>query len=363
MEHEILEHVQEEIQKFKSENLTRLANISKLSAMLADACHIIERSWSGSFAGYHGRLYYGNFEVPPVDRQFSVEWGGLYGIDEGWQERSPEEVSAEIERLVGHDLSVKELEEAIKDIRGKAEDLRTEIVISFSSFPFSSDMGKEKELSSQIENFTFGEQKEAYIKRNLPGGMATRDANAIMQGMCIPSHLYYDSVAFEGKSICNAIQDFLRLSDRTIRQMEIKTEVKTQTIQNSRPQTSQDILFIERICKRFHIVVNQLRERHQNRHTLDVSDEYDVQDLLHALLRIFFDDIRPEEWTPSYAGKSARMDFLLKNESIVIEVKKTRDGLSSREVGSQLIEDIHRYSNSRNRIKPSNHRDIPVAFS
>ena len=28
--------------------------------------------------------------------------------------------------------------------------------------------------------------------------------------------------------------------------------------------------------------------------------------------------IRPEEWTPSYAGKSARMDFLLKGEGIVI---------------------------------------------
>ena len=45
--------------------------------------------------------------------------------------------------------------------------------------------------------------------------------------------------------------------------------------------------------------------------------------LLHALLLLYFDDIRAEEWTPSYAGKSARMDFLLKNEGVVIEVKKT----------------------------------------
>jgi hypothetical protein len=35
-----------------------------------------------------------------------------------------------------------------------------------------------------------------------------------------------------------------------------------------------------------------------------LKDEYDVQDLLYALLRIFFDDVRPEEWTPSFAGKS-----------------------------------------------------------
>jgi REase_DpnII-MboI len=34
---------------------------------------------------------------------------------------------------------------------------------------------------------------------------------------------------------------------------------------------------------------------------MDIKDEYDVQDLLHAILRAFFDDVRPEEFVPSYA--------------------------------------------------------------
>jgi len=37
------------------------------------------------------------------------------------------------------------------------------------------------------------------------------------------------------------------------------------------------------------------------------------------------------------------MDFLLKNEAIVIEVKKTRKGLTDKEIGEQLIIDIERY--------------------
>ena len=37
------------------------------------------------------------------------------------------------------------------------------------------------------------------------------------------------------------------------------------------------------------------------------------------------------------------MDFLLKNESIVIEVKKTRQGLGAKEVGNELMIDIERY--------------------
>jgi hypothetical protein len=67
---------------------------------------------------------------------------------------------------------------------------------------------------------------------------------------------------------------------------------------------------------------------------------------MHSLLTIYFDDIRPEEWTPSYAGKSARMDCLLKDYGVVVEVKKTRPGLGGKEVGTQLIEDIARYKMS-----------------
>jgi hypothetical protein len=100
------------------------------------------------------------------------------------------------------------------------------------------------------------------------------------------------------------------------------------------------------ICVRFHRVVRQLRLRREDRPTLDVSDEYDVQDLLHSLLQLHFDDIRTEEWTPTYAGGAARMDFLLKDFGIVIETKKTRTGLKAKDIGSQLIEDIAKYKQS-----------------
>jgi len=102
---------------------------------------------------------------------------------------------------------------------------------------------------------------------------------------------------------------------------------------------------VQSLCLRFHGVVRQLRTRHDGRPIFDVEDEYDVQDLLHALLRLHFDDIRPEEWTPSYAGKSTRMDFLLKKEKVVIEVKKTRKGLDSKRLGEELIIDMAHYRN------------------
>ena len=104
------------------------------------------------------------------------------------------------------------------------------------------------------------------------------------------------------------------------------------------------IAIVQIICNHFHQAVRQMRNRHDNRSTIDVNDEYDVQDLLLAFLRLLFDVVRAEEWTPSYAGSASRMDFLLNKEKVVIEVKKTRKNLGAKEVGEQLMIDIERYT-------------------
>lgn len=97
------------------------------------------------------------------------------------------------------------------------------------------------------------------------------------------------------------------------------------------------------IFKRFHIAALQMTKRHDNRETLIITDEFDVQDFIHSLLKIHFDDIRPEEYTPSYAGSASRIDFLLKDEKILLEVKYATSNLKDSKIGEQLIVDIEKY--------------------
>lgn len=123
--------------------------------------------------------------------------------------------------------------------------------------------------------------------------------------------------------------------------MEIET---WEDDEDNKVSTECAIYTVQVICNHFHQAVRQLRQRYSNRPPIEIEDEYDVQDLLHAFLRLHFDDVRAEEWTPSYAGSASRMDFLLKKEKIVIEVKKTRKNLGAKEVGEQLMIDIERYT-------------------
>jgi hypothetical protein len=115
-----------------------------------------------------------------------------------------------------------------------------------------------------------------------------------------------------------------------------------ETIQPKAKSTDYDAI-LANIFENFDICARQLLRRHDKRDTLKIEDEYDVQDLLNALLCLNFSDVRPEEWTPSYAGSSKRMDFLLKDEEIVIEVKMTRESLTDKNLGEQLIIDIANY--------------------
>ena len=41
--------------------------------------------------------------------------------------------------------------------------------------------------------------------------------------------------------------------------------------------------------------INTKTRRHDGRSTLEIRDEYDVQDLLQGLLKIDFEIVRPEE--------------------------------------------------------------------
>ncbi len=111
------------------------------------------------------------------------------------------------------------------------------------------------------------------------------------------------------------------------------------------PLREQDPLeLIRKVCLRFHAVTRQLRLRKDYRATLEVEDDYDLQDLLCALLKVEFDEVGVDEWTPPYAEGAPRTTFLLHREQIAVVAKKTRPGLTMKELADQVAADSAKYS-------------------
>src|SRR4029079_13272341 len=72
---------------------------------LRDSCRRVGESSSSSWCGWHSRMFYSNWEAPPVAETWNAEWGGLQRFSSAWRERSQEVVQSEIERRAGVTLS------------------------------------------------------------------------------------------------------------------------------------------------------------------------------------------------------------------------------------------------------------------
>ena len=118
-----------------------------------------------------------------------------------------------------------------------------------------------------------------------------------------------------------------------------------------KPSSPNDVdadLLLSHIFNNFSRFIHQLRRKRHNGRECFISDEYDVQDLLHALLKLHFDDVRAEDWTPQNSGSNNRIDFLINDNQTAIEVKYAKDSHKDKQIGDELIIDIAKYSKHPN---------------
>ena len=146
-----------------------------------------------------------------------------------------------------------------------------------------------------------------------------------------------DKTSFHSYGIENFLVIFLGSIDKNLYRI-VPIKSKIEKVENN----SDNIL--NQIFTNFHRSAQQLLKRHDKRETLIINDEYDVQDYLHSLLLLFFDDVRDEDPVPKKAGASSRGDFFLPREGIMIETKISSDNNKDKDIGEQITVDIKRYT-------------------
>ena len=77
------------------------AEINEPSERLEDAAISIGKVWSGSYLGYHARIYYQDLQSPPPGAYLSPEWGlqsswPVVGTTGEWVEYDPDEIKKAI---------------------------------------------------------------------------------------------------------------------------------------------------------------------------------------------------------------------------------------------------------------------------
>lgn len=97
------------------------------------------------------------------------------------------------------------------------------------------------------------------------------------------------------------------------------------------------------VIESFSTCLSLLTNRKHTRPDFKVAKEYDLQDLLHVILKPFYPDIEPEEYSLKRAGSQKRPDFVIKGLETVIETKIIRDLKHSKSIADELDIDIRNY--------------------
>jgi len=158
---------------------------------LIETASDIGKSWSGSWLGYHSRIYYESFETPPPGAAFSQEWGLMDSYSMGshgaWREHRFDDVISLIEERAGNPS----MDEVI-ELAQKAEEVFDKAKTETLSLLYSKhEIENDKFLAGLIEKIEQSKilDESDFINYWSPKGqMMSRDMVAIEKGSVTPPH-------------------------------------------------------------------------------------------------------------------------------------------------------------------------------
>lgn len=170
----------------------------------------IGNSWSGSWLGYHSRVYYAGFESPPPGAAFSQEWGFQDAFSMGsrgdWREYDFDDVVQLIHDKAGSPKVNKYFNEG-SNVREKFDEIKSSILsLIHSNFEASQDKFLES-LISEIESSKIFTDSDFVEYQRPSGKMMSRDMIAIEKGLVTPPHIAVAAKYFGAKQPFKACKE------------------------------------------------------------------------------------------------------------------------------------------------------------
>lgn len=187
---------------------------------LRDGVRTVADSSSGSWLGWHSRMYYGDYEEPPVAESWDPEWGGIHGFSDRWSERSQAEVQRAVEQRSGTTLA--ELAATADRVREECQPLQQEVLTVLSPVCDLAGLQKESELLAKLENIEWIVPPANFIRALAPRQVMSRDSTALSQGLQPPLHLNVEAGIVSNTTTLAHTRDFLHDAIRLVRQVRTK---------------------------------------------------------------------------------------------------------------------------------------------
>lgn len=159
---------------------------------LEEAANKVGKSWSGSWLGYHSRVYYRDLQSPPPGARFSQEWGFMdqtfiHETRGDWVEFDFEEVYQAIFKLAGNP-KLETAEAIAKQAHRVFDDAREEIISLLTTILEDREdtfISKLKKGADELKVYDATDLIQYFRPK---GQFMSRDMAAVEKGLHTPPH-------------------------------------------------------------------------------------------------------------------------------------------------------------------------------
>ncbi|WP_281637024.1 hypothetical protein [Flavobacterium marginilacus] len=187
-------------------------------------------------------------------------------------------------------------------------------------------LSAKSELSQQLnEKYQQGDLKQKYFLSKIEPSLQSQLSKEVLglhnNSLAILIKTVFDVNLLKETELNIALQNIMLGSDIDV-QLQILLEdiegtlIQTKFVNKNADEMVRDVLnnFSNAIQK----IISGRRLNHPN---FKIEDEYDVQDVLYVILKSIFPNLRDEDPISKVGGKSTKIDLILREEKILIEVK------------------------------------------
>jgi predicted nucleotide-binding protein len=227
----IADRVELQSKKLQEDSLNEPLNL------LSDAANIIGKAWSGSWLGYHSRVYYADLADPPLGARFSKEWGlmGASFIEDtigDWQEYRFDDVISVIQERCGNPNTSEQFELASRT-KVIFEESQSNVLSLFSTaLNIRQDDKFLTDISKKVEDIQVFSASDFVNAMHPTGQVISRDMPALHAGLQTPPHLSVIARLTAIRSpfkACEELSKFTRRAASHIQNIE-KHKVKSERI-------------------------------------------------------------------------------------------------------------------------------------
>jgi predicted nucleotide-binding protein len=162
---------------------------------LGEAIQQIGRAWSGSWIGYHSRVYTDGLRPRLPGESFDSEWGADGGFNDttrgAWAEYDPNDVEQALMKLAGvTDDDWAYLEQLANAAEESFESAQTEMLPILDAILVEHDEAPIREARKKVAELKCSVSRTEIVRALMPKQWMSRDSRAMNEGPQVPPHVH-----------------------------------------------------------------------------------------------------------------------------------------------------------------------------